>query len=839
MKLCSDSVKLCGKNFISDISLINLSIIQFTSPMNPIKVNPTSALLILIFAINFCHGQNLQKNGLKRSDLSDALWIGDNKVQPVSDSLMYGDDPAPLFRKEFVARQHIRSARLFITAAGYYGATINGSKVGKNFLDPAWTSYHKRIYYSEYEITSQIKEGENCLGVSLGNGFYNPLPLRMWGTYNLRKLLTVGRPEFIAKVVLTYQDGRTETLKSDQTWKYGYGPIIRNSVYIGERYDARKEVKGWNKPGFNDSKWLNAIVGKGPGGELQKSFFPAIQQTDVQKPLAITSPQKGVYLIDMGVNFTGLYKIRLRGSEGEKITFRFGERKYDDGSLNPMTQTCGQIKSAGQGGPGAPAVAWQTDEYIFGKESDVWYCPEFTFHIFRYIEIAGLTKAPSLIDIQGIVLHTNVKNNGNFSSSSKLLNDIQTATRRTFVDNLMSVQSDCPGRERFGYGGDLNATSESYIYNYDMHDFYRKTIYDWKDAVNDSVFIDIAPFIMKYCGISWESAVITTQDNLLNYYNDTAIVREMYPFNLRWMEKVARLHPGGIVKKGLADHESMIPVPVELIGTTHYLKCAEIMKRFAILNKDKANTEKFGDLEQKLAAQILSMFWHKPVADPVNRQTLFATLLYYNLIPEKEKQAAVDSLLKAVKNGINGHFTTGIFGTKYVLEALSQAGYADKVYDIINSNTFPGWGFMIDRGATTIWETWKESDNTFSNCHPMFGTVSEWFYRWLGGIRGIPEYPGFKKFIIAPTIPSDLSHSTCSYNSPSGSITSSWSKNREGSLRFVLKIPKGSDAIVKLPVKNFRKIILTRGIAPNQKISELKSADFTLGEGEYQAEILK
>lgn len=791
-----------------------------------------------ICVTTFSYGQNQASGQSSPNDLSDAQWIRDARVQPESDSLMYGDDPAPMFRKGFSVPERPKSAILYITAAGYYSATINGEKIGKNFLDPAWTSFAKRVYYSEYDITSDIQTGQNCLGVSLGNGFYNPLPMRMWGNRNLRETLSVGRPQFIARLVITYQDGAMEVVKTDTRWKYTYGPIIRNNVYIGETYDAGKEIKDWNQAQFNDNQWNEAIVAKGPGGKLQKSFFPAIQQTDSRNPVAITSPKKGVWLVDMGLNFTGLYKIRLRGKTGDKITMRFGERIYENGELNPMTTVCGQIKRAGQGGPGSPPIAWQTDQYIFGKKSDIWYCPEFTFHLYRYMEISGLANPPSKADIQGLILHTNVKENGQFSTSSPLINAIQKATKLTFVDNLMSVQSDCPARERFGYGGDLNATSESFVYNYDMQTFYRKTVYDWVDAVNDSVFIDIAPFIMKYCGISWESAVITTQEHLLNYYNDTAIVRELYSFDLKWMDKAARIHPEGIVKKGLADHESMIPVPVELIGTTHYLQCARIMKHFASVMGDEPNKRKFENLEQKLASDVLAIFWQKPILQPINRQTLYATLLYYQLIPQNEKQAAIDSLLLAVKKGINGHFTTGIFGTKYILEALSQAGHTDKVYKVINSKTYPGWGYMIDRGATTLWETWKESDNVYSNCHPMFGTVTEWFYRWLGGIRRDPDGTGFKKFRIAPYIPGDLSQVNCTYNSPNGKITSDWVRKSPDNYQFMLKVPKGCEALVKLPFGKFKKISLLNLSFKNQGVFNVTSTDFTLKEGDYQVTVI-
>ena len=248
-----------------------------------------------------------------------------------------------------------------------------------------------------------------------------------------------------------------------------------------------------------------------PGGQLQKAFFPPVQITEKIKPVEISSPEPDVFVVDMGVNFTGTYKIKLKGNIGDTISFRFGERIYNDGKLNPMTTVIGQIKKKGVGGPGAPDVAWQTDSSIIGENSDTWFQPEFTYHTYRYMEIKGLDKKPNISDIEGLAMNTNVVDQNSFSSSSNLLNSIQEITERTLLSNLISVQSDCPAREKFGYGGDLNATSESFIYNFDMQDFYRKTIYDWTDAMNDSTFVDTAPFAgVKYCGISWESVYLTT-----------------------------------------------------------------------------------------------------------------------------------------------------------------------------------------------------------------------------------------------------------------------------------------------------------------------------------------
>jgi len=675
--------------------------------------------LFLLITFSCSTGRNDSQNNSSYT-LNNASWIGDGKELPGFDSLFYNDDPSPLFRKEFAAGEEIESATLLITAAGYYSASLNGKRIGNHLLDPAWTNYGKRIYYSEYDVTSGIQSGTNCIGVTLGNGFYNPLPMRMWGGRNIRDELTVGRPVFIAKLVLTKKDGQTLEIVTDETWKYASGPIIRNSVYLGEVYDARQEIPGWNLVGFDASDWQGASLSKGPGGELQKSFFPPIQATDVKTPVGISSPKKGLYVVDMGVNFTGDYKIRLQGTKGDTITFRFGERIYDNGELNPMTTVCGQIKRKGVGGPGAPDIAWQTDSYILGDQAQAWYNPEFTFHTYRYMEIDGLESKPDLSDIQGIAFHTNVDNPNSFTSSSPLLNSIQIATERTFLSNLISVQSDCPAREKFGYGGDLNATSESFIYNFDMQSFYRKTVYDWVDALHDSLFVDTAPFVgIRYCGLSWESAFLTTQYYLYLYYNDREIIRELYELDKKWMDKVALIHPDGIVDKGLSDHESLEPVPVMLTGTSHYMQCARIMEEFARVMGDKESERKYRELADQLKGKIAAMFWEKPVVGKINRQTLFASLLYHDIVPENEKKAAADSLLMALENGPSGHFSTGIFGTKYILEALSGAGLSNTVYEVVSSTSYPGWGFMMDNGATTIWETWKESDNTFSNCHPM------------------------------------------------------------------------------------------------------------------------
>ena len=792
---------------------------------------------IIILGSLFAFSCNSAKRGASGFGKKDkAQWISDSRELPASDSLFYLDYPAPLFRKDFSLKSKIEKVTLFITAAGYYKATINSEPVGKNELDPSWTDFSKRIYYSAYDVTPLVTSGDNCLGVSLGNGFYNPLPLRKWGRRNLRNDLTVGKPMFLAKLVINYQNGKTEEVVSDGTWKYTYGPTVKNDVYLGVVYDARKEINGWNSVGHKVSSWSLATIGENPGGLLQKAYSPSVQITREITPVKIYSPETGIYMVDMGVNFTGTYKIKLSGKTGDTINFRFGERIYKDGKLNPMTTVAGQIKRKGVGGPGAPEIAWQTDSYIMGDNQAAWFKPDFTYHTYRYIEIKGLDYIPLVADIKGLFIHSTVDNKNSFSCSSELINSIQEATQRTFLANLVSVQSDCPAREKFGYGGDLNATSESFIYNFDMQLFYRKTIYDWVDAMNDSSFVDTAPFTgIQYCGLSWESAFLITQYYLYLYYNDTEIIKELYALDKKWMDKAARIHPNGIVDNGLSDHESMEPVPVELTGTSHFLQCARIMQIFAAVMGDSENEQKYAQLAKKLKGLIQAEFWDKPVTGKINRQTLFSTLLYHGIIPARDIHAASDSLLSAVQNGPGGHFNTGIFGTKYVLEELSENISSGTVYTIVNSKAFPGWGFMIDNGATTLWETWKESDNTFSNCHPMFGTVTEWFYRWLAGIRPDPKNPGFKKFIVAPSTPEGLEYVNCAYYSPFGKIISNWKKVEPGTVQYEITIPAKSRANILLPVSQSQMIRIisnSKNFNP-EKVEGLQIGNFELGEGEY------
>jgi len=738
-----------------------------------------------------------------------AYWINDGKENPGSDKDFYKNDPAPLFRKEFVLEKTVKKARLYITGLGYYEAYLNGIRIGDSVLEPAWTNYSKRIFYSVYDVMPQLQEGANCIGVTLGNGWYNPLPLRMWGRLNLREHLTIGRPCFIAQLELTYTDGTRKTVISDESWKVKDGPILRNNIYLGEVCDARLEVEDWNLCAIDMRNWRSAAIASGQNRRLFAQPLPPIRVTATLRPVKTTQPSPGITIVDMGQNFAGWVRYKFKAPGGTQIRCRYGELLYEDGTLNPMTSVCGQIKgtrknSSGKealvGGPGSPEIAWQTDTYIAKGNGWETYTPRFTFHAFRYIEISGYPGDITPDMILGLRLNSDVLEAGSFSCSNEMFNDIQTMSQWTFLSNLFSVQSDCPHRERFGYGGDIVSTNEALIFNYDMAAFYAKAVRDWSDsALDEGMLTDTAPYVgIQYCGVGWALVHPLLQMNLYRYYGDRRTLETQYAVSRRWLGLIQNLYPDFIVKDGLSDHESLNRTPSEELVTPLYFYSAHLLSKMAEILKRSADKKEYEGLRAKIKSAYLNKFWQADSGRLApGTQTSQSFGLYLGLVPEGDQDKALVYLQKLIEEK-QGHLTTGILGTPFMLDALCRQGLSDIAYRIVNKRTFPSWGHMLEQGATTLWEHWEFSDNTFSHNHPMFGSISQWFYNWLGGIQAAPEAVGFDKVIIRPQVIDDLQWVECSHNSVRGKITSSWHK-KEGNIFFKIQIPVNAEATVYLP----------------------------------------
>lgn len=781
-------------------------------------------------------------------------WINDGKLNPSKDEEFYKDDPAPLFRQEFNLSKAICRARLYISGLGYYEAYLNGQRVGDHVLDPGFTLYSKRVYYSTYDVTEQLQKGDNCIGVVLGNGWYNPLPLRMWGRLNLREHLTVGRPRLIAQITIEFEDGSKQLIASDESWKVAEGPIRFNNIYLGEIYDAQKEIPGWNQPGYDDTSWQNAVPAVEKTGKLQAQPIPPVKVTETLMPVNLTEPEPGVFIFDMGQNFSGWVSLSIKAPKGSKITMRYGELLNKDGTLNPMTSVCGQIKGTRKdklgkeeniGGPGSPKVAWQSDTYIskgIGKEV---YTPRFTFHGFRYVEVTGYPEEPTLDVMKGLRLNTAVKETGSFSCSSEMLNDIQKMCQKTFLSNLFSIQSDCPHRERFAYGGDIAVTSDALTLNYDMECFYAKTVRDWSDsALKNGMLTDTAPFVgIQYCGVGWAMVHPLLLSHLYKYYGNQNIMKEQYETARCWLDLVARQNPDHIIQKGLSDHEALTPTPAPALVTPLYFQSAQLLSKIARVLRKKNDAKEYRDLAAGIKKKYIQKFL-KPGTGKLApfTQSSQSFALYLNMIPEDERQAAIQFLLDNILITHRGHLSTGIFGTKFLLHVLSREGYAKVAYGLVNKKTFPSWGFMIENGATTVWEHWAFSQNIYSHNHPMFGSVSQWFFNWLGGIQPHSEARGFDRIIIKPQILKNLSWVKTSYQSVRGLVVSNWERKDE-SIQLNIEIPVNTTAEIYIPADRLETVEegLLNPVSAKKAEGVLsyyymdgETAVFLVGSGKYQ-----
>lgn len=738
-------------------------------------------------------------------DWDGTEWIGDGKALPTSDADFYGDDPAPQFRKIFPVARSVKSARLHIVGLGLCEAHLNGRALADNALAPLWTPYAKRVLFDTHDVTSLLRQGGNVLTVTLGNGWFNPLPMRMWGRFNLREYLAVGRPCLRAKLEILFSDGTTATVASDTSWKVADGPLLRNSLYLGEVYDARKEIPGWQQPEFKDAAWRPAARATGPFGALQPRQAPRIGIRETWEAHSVAEPKPGMYVVDLGRNFAGLARFQLgTGPAGQTISFRYGELLKPDGTVNGMTAVCGQIKRAGVGGPGAPALAEQRDEYIRRGGGDESYAPRFTWHGFRYVQIEGLERAPQKTDIRAVALASELPDACEFECSDERLNELHRVCRATFLGNVFGVQSDCPARERFGYGGDIAATTEAFIFNFDMRGFYAKTLQDFADeAVDDGWFTETAPFVGIAAGgfggrsgpLGWTVAVPIMLRDLHRYYGDRELLAQHYAACARYVDLVQAKCPELIVPRCIGDHEALEKAPAPLTATAHFHQWARLVADIAAALGKTGDAEKYGRLADSIRAAFQARF---VVAGKVGQgrqgEQLFG--LYHALIPAADRPTALAILKKNIEDK-GGALSTGIFGTKYLLEVLSTEGLGELAGKIVTRREFPGWGYMLDHGATTLWETWKASDNTYSQNHPMFGSVEEWFMKHVLGIAPAADAVGFDRIIVRPQAVAGLMWARGTYRSVKGPVRVEW-KIVEGKMKLTLELPPGVRAKVWL-----------------------------------------
>jgi alpha-L-rhamnosidase len=695
------------------------------------------------------------------------------------------------YRRVYTLDQEVERARAYICGLGYYELYINGRKVGDRVLDPAFTAYDKRALYSTYDVSDYLQKGKNCIGVIVGNGWYNMHTEAVW---NFNQAPWRDTPQFILQMPVEYKDdSNNEMLVSDESWTVNTGPIVFDCIRNGEVYDARKEVPGFEKACYKMLDWPGVRVVESPTKSLEAQQNPPIRVTEDMKPKSISEPKPGVYVVDMGQNFAGWVKLKAKAPAGTKVDLKYGERLYDNGTVN-QEQIAKYVKHP----------RFQKDTYIFKGEGTEVYEPRFMYHGFRYVEISGLPAKPSLDDITGRVVHTDFPSAGRFECSNELLNKIQEAARWSYRSNFHGYPEDCPHREKNGWTADAHLASGLGMWNFFNVSAYEKWINDFPD-VREGPEKRFFPGIVPTAGWgyewgngpAWDIAYILIPWGLLNFYGDQDIVEKHYSVMKDYVAYLGTVAEDHIVKYGLGDWvPAKTTTPNELTSTFCYYYDARLLSAMAYQLNKQADARRYADLAQQIKKAFNRTFYDKEKGyyEP-GSQTAQACALYGGLVNEDQKEKVLNYLIEDIRKQ-DYHLDTGVLGAALVLEVLEDEDKVDIVYEIVSRDTYPSWGYWIEQGATTLWEDWK---GEASRNHVFFGFVSDTFCNALAGIRLVSGYHAFHRIRIKPGIVKGLDWAKADYDSIAGQISSYW-KGKPGDYVLNVTIPAGSAAAVHLPL---------------------------------------
>jgi alpha-L-rhamnosidase len=712
-----------------------------------------------------------------------------------------------LLRKEFRLEKPIRRAMAYVTGLGYYELRLNGRKVGDRVLDPGWTDYSKRVLYAVYDVTDLVRQGENAVGIMLGKGRY----IKDYG-YEDRRM-------GIFQLEVEFHDGSSARVVSDSTWKASDGPIVSDDIYNGEVYDARLEKEGWDSPGYDDRDWRAAEVVKGSGGKLVSSAtFPPIRRVRFIQPLKVLTPRPGVYVYDMGQNFTGWVRLKVRGPRGTEVKLRFSELADSQGNLD--TRNLRKAKA--------------TDVYILKGEGEEVYEPRFTYHGFRFVEVTGYPGVPTLDSVVGVVVHSDVEPTGYLVTSNPLLNQIHQNVWWGQLSNLMSVPTDCPQRdERMGWTGDAQLSAEEAVLNFWMPAFYEKWLNDILDAQTDEGVVPavVPPYWRRIPGDpAWGTAITVIPWTLYLYYGDRRELERAYEGVKKWVSFLLSKSENYVCKVGTwgdwcpPSHIFPAETPLEVTSTWVMYRDLLTLSAMAETLGRKEDASKYAALAEEVREAFNKAFL-KEDHYATGSQTCNVLPLALDMVPKERVEAVVKHLLRDIQVTHDNHLNTGIVGTRYLLEVLSKFDRADVAYTIATQTTYPSWGYMIREGATTIWERWEylAGEGMNSHNHIMFGTVDIWFYRNLGGVRVIK--PGFEEVEIRPD-QVELKFVAVSLNTVRGPLRVE--VERGVSTRMRVSVPVGTSAKVYVPIPG-----------PNAVVREGKTVIWAEGRAKESPEGIK
>lgn len=733
------------------------------------------------------------ETGMMGSEQWKGKWITDTEDIDLK--------PAPYFRKELDVKKEVVNARAYIVAAGLYELYINGDKVGDHRLDPVYTRFDKRNVYVTYDVTEDFNQKNVAIGVLLGNGWYNHQSTAVWlfDRAEWRK-----RPRFSLNIRLTYDDGSTEVITTDKSWKTSLSPVVFNSIYTAEHYNANLEQDGWDTVDFDDKSWKPAIEVAAPSDKIVAQAIPPIRTVKVLDPVRMTKMSDKRYIFDLGQNISGVTKLRVSGEKGSVIRVTHAEQLDSLGNLD-LSNIDMHYR------PQDTLDPFQTDIYTLSGAKDQEFSPKFNYKGFQYVEVkSSIPIDLKQNDLTGEFMHTDVKAIGSIQSSNELLNNIWKATNNSYCSNLFGYPTDCPQREKNGWTGDAHINIETGLYNFDGITVYEKWMEDHKDEQQtNGVLPSIIPTWGGWGydwgnGPDWTSTITIIPWELYQFYGDDYALIMMYEPMKKYVDYISTIsYDGGLTDWGLGDWVPVKSVtPKELTSSIYYFVDASILAKTAKHFGKQQDFEKYSALADRIKNAINDKY-----LDPETGtygegfQTEQSAPLYWGIVPDDLREKVTQRLVDAVGKADN-HIDVGLLGTRTILGALSQNGYADLAYEVATQDSYPSWGWWIKNGATTLYENWDiNAKADISKNHIMFGAIGGWFYSGLGGILPDPEAPGFKHIILKPNLVEDLDHFEAKFQSPQGEIVSRWETNADGTVKYEVHIPNNSTATVYLDVE--------------------------------------
>jgi len=742
--------------------------------------------------------------GLLRASDWKAQWIGLDQPAGKDDvKSLRTRLSARMLRKEFEIPEIPQRGVVYMSGLGLSELYINGHKIGDQVLSPGLTEYKKRIFYVTHDVTSFLQKGRNAIGVMLGNGRYFP-------PRNDEHVESISYPKLLFQMHLEYKNGKIDTLLSDTTWKITtQGPILANNEYDGEIYDARKEMRGWTLPHFDDTQWEHARGVQPPGGKLVSQMMNPIKITQTLQPVDVRPQRSGVYIVDMGQNMVGWIQIQVhRPKPGQMIRMRFGETLTPHGELFTANLRTAQAE----------------DIYICRGDSLEIYEPHFTYHGFRFVEIIGYPGDLQPADIIGKVVHDAVEPTGTFTCSHPILSRIYHNCVWGIRGNYRSIPTDCPQRdERQGWLGDraIEAKGESYVFH--IYPLYKKWLNDISDAQTEEGQIpNVAPTYWKVYrdNVTWPGAFLFLTDMLFSQYGDTEMVRIHYPAMAKWMHYMKKYLKDSLMTQDVYGDWCVPPesqnlihtkdlrrkTPPELIGTAYFYQEAKLMAKFARLLGFSKDAQEYSAL-----ADQLKKAFHAHCFDSAKNQygngsvTSLLLPLAFHMVPESNLEKVKEALFEKILGEYEGHIATGLLGTQWILRTLSDLGRIDVAYRLATHTSYPSWGYMVQKGATTIWELWNgdtaDPSMNSGNHVMLIGDLVIWLYEYLAGIQPDPDHPGFARFQLRPNPIDDLTEVRASFQSNYGLIHSHW-KIEKGRFLWNVTIPANTKARVYVPCAN-------------------------------------